>query len=60
MYGSQYFLNEPIKKLMTTILIDRNYKNYPIKADVVGLSLSTTLQEHVTVVFGKKEAVYLT
>jgi pyrimidine operon attenuation protein/uracil phosphoribosyltransferase len=60
MYGSQYFLNEPIKKLMTTILIDRNYKNYPIKADVVGLSLSTTLQEHVMVVFGKEEAVYLT
>ena len=59
MYGAQYFLNQPIKKLMTAILIDRNYKNYPIKADVVGLSLATTLQEHVNVDLGKKEAVYL-
>ena len=59
MYGAQYFLNQPIKKLMTAILIDRDYKNYPIKADVVGLSLATTLQEHVTVDLGKKEAVYL-
>ena len=58
-YGAQYFLNQPIKKLMTAILIDRNYKTYPIKADVVGLSLATTLQEHVTVDLGKKEAVYL-
>jgi len=59
MYGAQYFLNQSIKKLMTAILIDRNYKTYPIKADVVGLSLATTLQEHVTVDFGEKEAVYL-
>ena len=44
---------------MTAILIDRDYKNYPINADVVGLSLATTLQEHVTVDLGKKEAVYL-
>ena len=59
MYGAQYFLNQPIKKLMTAILIDRDYKNYPVNADVVGLSLATTLQEHVTVDLGKKEAVYL-
>lgn len=59
MYGAQYFLNQPIKKLMTAILIDRNYKNFPIKADVVGLCLATTLQEHVTVELGDKEAVYL-
>ena len=58
-YGTQYFLNQPVKKLMTAILIDRNYKTYPIKADVVGLSLATTLQEHVTIDLGKKEAVYL-
>ena len=59
MYGAQYFLNQPIKKLMTAILIDRDYIIYPINADVVGLSLATTLQEHVTVDLGKKEAVYL-
>lgn len=58
-HGAQYFLQTPLKKLMTAVLIDRNYKRYPITADVVGLSLSTTLQEHVSVELGTKEAVYL-
>ena len=31
-YGAQYFLNQPVKKLMTAVLIDRNYKRFPIKA----------------------------
>ena len=54
MYGAQYFMQKPLKKLTTAILIDRNYKRYPIKADVVGLSLSTTMQEHVSVELGNK------
>ena len=59
MYGAQYFMQKPLKRLTTAVLIDRNYKRYPIKADVVGLSLSTTMQEHVSVDLGNKEAVYL-
>ncbi|MBF90782.1 MAG: phosphoribosyltransferase [Flavobacteriales bacterium] len=59
MYGAQYFMQKPLKKLTTAVLIDRNYKHYPIKVDVVGLSLSTTMQEHVSVELGKKKAVYL-
>ena len=59
MYGAQYFMQQPLKKLMTAVLIDRNYKRFPVKADVVGLSLSTTMQEHVSVELGNKEAVYL-
>ena len=59
MYGSQYFMQQPLKKLTTAVLIDRNYKRYPIKADVAGLSLSTTLQEHVSVELKKNESVYL-
>lgn len=58
-YGAQYFLNQPVKKLMTAVLIDRNYKRFPIKADVVGLTLATTLQEHVNVKFGQEESVLL-
>lgn len=59
MYGTHYFMRQPLKKLTTAILIDRNYKCYPIKADVVGLSLSTTMQEHVSVELGENQAVYL-
>lgn len=58
-YSSQYFLNNQVKKLMTAVLIDRNYRLFPIKADVVGVSLSTTMQEHVTVDLGSDESVFL-
>jgi pyrimidine operon attenuation protein / uracil phosphoribosyltransferase len=60
-FGAKLFLNSPLKRLTTAILVDRGHNRYPIKADVVGLSLSTTLQEHITVELNKKgkEAVYL-
>ncbi|HEU4495999.1 MAG TPA: phosphoribosyltransferase, partial [Flavobacterium sp.] len=37
----------------TAVLVDRNHKKYPVKADFKGISLSTSLQEHVQVVFEK-------
>jgi pyrimidine operon attenuation protein/uracil phosphoribosyltransferase len=49
MFGAKPFLNVPIKRLTTVVLIDRGHNRYPIKADIVGLSLSTTMQEHITV-----------
>ncbi|MEL0026360.1 MAG: phosphoribosyltransferase family protein, partial [Schleiferiaceae bacterium] len=33
--------------LSTTVLVDRSHKRYPVKADIKGVSLSTTLQETV-------------
>jgi pyrimidine operon attenuation protein / uracil phosphoribosyltransferase len=50
-YGVKHFLNVPIKKFKTAVLIDRNHKKYPVKADFKGISLSTSSKEHVTVVF---------
>lgn len=50
-YAVKHFLNVPIKKFKTAVLIDRNHKRYPIKADFKGLSLSTSLKEHVEVIF---------
>ena len=35
------------QQLSTTVLVDRSHKRYPVKADLKGLSLSTTLQETV-------------
>ena len=35
------------QQLSTTVLVDRSHKRYPVKADMKGLSLSTTLQETV-------------
>lgn len=59
MYGAKYFLSVPLKKLSTIVLVDRNHNRFPIKADFVGLSLSTTLKEHISVELEKNEGVYL-
>lgn len=48
-YGVRYFLDFPVKTLKTAVLVDRNHKRFPVKADFKGLSLSTSMQEHVQV-----------
>ena len=59
-YSIRHFLNVPLKKFKTAVLIDRNHKNFPVKADFKGLSLSTSMQEHVQVVFEENNSyVYL-
>jgi len=50
-YGVKHFLEVPLSKFKTAVLVDRNHKKYPVKADFKGLSLSTSLREHVQVVF---------
>lgn len=51
MYAAKFVLNEPVKKLATVVLVDRLHRFFPIKADFVGLTLSTTLQNHIEVDF---------
>ncbi|MBW3519597.1 phosphoribosyltransferase family protein [Flavobacterium sp. NKUCC04_CG] len=59
-YGVKHFLEVPLKKFKTAVLVDRNHKKYPVKADFKGLSLSTSLLEHIQVVFeGDDEYAYL-
>ena len=50
-YGMRHFLNIPLKKFLTAVLVNRNHKKYPIKADFKGISLSTSLHERVEVIF---------
>ncbi len=52
-YGVRHFLDVPLKKFKTAVLVDRNHKKYPVKADFKGISLSTSLFEHVNVIFEK-------
>lgn len=59
-YAVRHFLQVPLKKLQTAVLVNRNHKRFPIKADFKGVSLSTSFKEHVTVLFGgASEGVYL-
>lgn len=60
--GSAFFLNTPLKKLRTAVLINRSHKLFPIAIDFVGLELSTVLKEHVEVILNETigdDAVYL-
>ena len=50
-YGVKHFLEVPLKRFKTAVLVNRNHKKYPIKADFKGLSLSTSIKEHVQVEF---------
>ena len=53
-YAIRHFLDVPLTKFKTAVLVDRNHKKYPVKADFKGISLSTSLQDHVEVVFGRE------
>jgi len=59
-YGVKHFLNVPLKQFKTVVLVNRNHKKYPVKADFKGISLSTSLHEHVEVILeGNNFEAYL-
>ncbi|TXD51688.1 MULTISPECIES: phosphoribosyltransferase family protein [unclassified Polaribacter] len=55
-YGVKFFLDVPLKRFKTAVLVNRNHKKYPVKADFKGISLSTSIKEHVQVDFSKNES----
>ncbi|GAB3924629.1 phosphoribosyltransferase family protein [Mucilaginibacter myungsuensis] len=61
-YGFGVFLDLPLKKLRTVVLVDRNHKSFPITTDYAGVALSTVLKEHIEVVlteYGDADEVYM-
>lgn len=59
-YGVKHFLNVPLKQFKTAVLVNRDHKKFPVSADFKGISLSTSLNEHVEVVLeGKMFEAYL-
>ena len=58
-YGVKHFLNVPVKKIITTALIDRMHHRFPIRSDYSGLVLSTSIKDHVAVDLGDNEGVYV-
>ncbi len=53
-YGVKHFLDVPLKQFKTAVLVNRNHKKYPVKADFKGISLSTSLHEHIHVILDGK------
>ena len=58
-YSLKAILLTDTRKIRTVLLVDRDHRRYPIMTDFVGMTLSTALQEHVSVEFGQEDAVYL-
>lgn len=61
-YSLAPFLSIPVKKIQVAVLVDRNYRKFPIAADYKGYELSTTIADHVEVVISDptRMGVYLT
>jgi len=51
MYALLPFLSKGISRIQTLTLVERSYKTYPVHVDYVGVSLATTLQDHIHVEF---------
>lgn len=58
-YGVKHFLEVPLLQFKTVVLVNRNHKKYPVKADFKGISLSTSLLELIEVEFGEESIAYL-
>lgn len=53
-------LNCAPHKVQAAVMVDRKHKRFPISVDFVGISLATTLKEHISVSFTRgREAAYL-
>jgi len=55
-YSLVKLLEQATKAIKTVALVDRQHRRYPIKADYVGLSLSTTLKNRVEVEFNENDS----
>ena len=49
LYALKPFLDTHPKKIQTLVLVERSHSYFPVRPDYVGVSLSTTIQEHVFV-----------
>ena len=59
-YAVNYFLSIPLYRLLTAVLVNRNHKKFPIKADFKGLSISTTIKEQINISLeGPDHGIYL-
>jgi pyrimidine operon attenuation protein/uracil phosphoribosyltransferase len=52
-------LDAKVRSISTVVVVDRIHRDFPIRADIVGMTLSTTLQERVELELGKKDYAYL-
>jgi pyrimidine operon attenuation protein/uracil phosphoribosyltransferase len=61
LYALKPLLSYHPKSIQTMVLVERMHKLFPVKPDYVGLSIATTLQDHiqVEVANGEVEGAYI-
>ena len=55
-YAVKHILDSGPKGVYTTVLVDRIHRSFPVRADYCGLSLSTHLNEHISVKLSKSKS----
>ena len=54
-YSLSFLLKFSFKSIKTLVLIDRNHKQFPIKVDYKGISLSTNINDNIKLLNDNKE-----
>ena len=54
-YSLSYLLKFNFKSIKTLVLIDRNHKQFPIKVDYKGISLSTNINDNIKLLNDNKK-----
>ena len=49
LYALKPFIEYHPKKIQTLVLVERTHTSFPVRPDYVGLSIATTIQEHIFV-----------
>lgn len=49
LYALKPFIERHPKKIQTLVLVERTHTSFPVRPDYVGLSIATTIQEHIFV-----------
>jgi pyrimidine operon attenuation protein / uracil phosphoribosyltransferase len=49
LYALKPFLDYQPKRIQTLVLVERSHNSFPVHPDYAGLSIATTLQEHIFV-----------
>ena len=57
LYAMKPFLNYHPRKIQTLVLVERSHNSFPVRPDYVGISIATTLQEHIYVEVSENEVL---
>ena len=57
LYALKPLMNSHPLSIQTLVLVERMHNQFPVKADYVGLSVATTLQEHIQVAVENGEVI---